>query len=443
MAINYAQLFGDTGEFVQRVNDFYALYAALDTDFSEIEADLDSSGRQDVLTGIYDIFEQYKGNVLGWIGLMIDKTSQRITNRDSVLDELRLEATDAKTVLIELWRDMVANAQTIERSSVTIGAVSEDKTNTNAGSVLIDKVLDGVSEPHNSYPANWYYNGENSELAGAETVYVQCILDSESDGLTEGAEQFRIDGTVLQPSPYHWNAFGSGPGPTFTTLQGASLMSNFEFEDFTSNVPDSWTLDSGTAGTHVSQDTVTIHRGSSALELTGDAAQANIQISQVVPAGVLQPRKRYLVGFWVKGHASISAGTLTIQFEGTGYAAAASEKVEMNAAALAAIPNFTFKYFYINWPTEPSDDMELVIKWTGTPSAHSVFIDGGGIAAPVWHNGLNFIAYAGSEKFLRQDRFSSAITNDEAGVFQKFFRLAYGIQLPSDAAPSIADTLAT
>ena len=445
MAVNYTDLFENLGEFVQRINDYVGLYADLDTDFSEIESDLDANGRQDILSGTFEIFEGFKGQVLGWIGSMIGKTTEILTERTSILEELRLESTDVQTVLAEMWRDMVAHSETIDRSAVTPGGVTESKTNTNAGTLLVDVTLDGVSNPGNGMQANWYYNGELSELAGAETMYVQCISDSETDGLTEGSEIFRIDGEIQPGSLYGWDGYGSGPGPTLTVLQGASLMTNFEFEDFTvANTPDGWDIDNGSVGTQILKESSTVKRGSAALKFTGNASAATIKISQTVNAGVFKPRQRYLVGFWMLGQAGTSAGTMTIQFEAaSGYTAASSEKISLDSTALAALTTWTFKYFYINWPTQPPDDMELVIKWTGTPSAHSVRVDGGGVAPVTYHNGVNFVMYAGSEKFVRNDRFQSAISNNGAGIFQEFFRKAYGVQLPSSGTPSQADSLAT
>jgi hypothetical protein len=87
--------------------------------------------------------------------------------------------------------------------------------------------------------------------------------------------------------------------------------------------------------------------------------------------------------------------------------------------------------------------MKLVIKWTGTPSAHNIFIDGGGVAPVTYHNGVNFMVYAGTDKFIRNDRFSLTVSNDNNGVFQTFFRKTYGMQLPSTGSPTNADTLAT
>lgn len=443
MAVNYTDLFENLGEFVQRVNDFQALYAALDTDFAEIEADLDANAMQDVLSGTFETISGFKGNLLGWIGAMQIKTTQLLVHRETVLEELNIQSADVRTVLVEMYRDMTANTQHVKRSTVTVGAVTELKTNANAGTLLVNKVLDGVTQPHGSFPAVWEYNGADSELAGtSETIWAQCIRDSESDGATEGGETFQVNGQVAPSSPFSWQAFGSGAGPSLTVLQGASIMSNLEMENFTANIPSGWTLDAGTAGTQVLNETSTIKRGSSALRFTGNASVASIQVSQNAPSS-FKPRKRYYVGFWLRGTAGASAGTFTIQFEGTGYTAASSEKITLNAAAVAALTSYAWHGFYINWPTDVPSDMELVIKWTGTPSAHSVYIDGGGVAPVVYHNGVNFVVYAGSEKFLRTDRFSLTVSNDDLGVFQTFFRKSYGVQLPSNAAPSQADTLAT
>lgn len=437
MAVNYDDLFENVGELVQRINDFEDLYAALDTDFSEIESDLQANGRSDVLSGIYQQFEGFKTNINQWIDTLKGKTTEVLTNRTSILVELPglLGASDINSVLVELYRDMVANSETIDASTVTIGSVTASTANVAPGSLLTTKVLDGFNAPHPGFIVNRLYNGINSELAGvSDTLTIICTVDSESGGATEGQETFQYGGKVAPPNRYHWNSYGSGSGGQISTVQAGGILSNMEFETFTStNTPSSWDIDgSAVAGTHIFVETSSVHRGDSALKLTGNATITSIQISQTLAANAVQPLRRYLVGFWVLGNASISAGTLTIQFEGTGYTAASSEKIVLNAAALAALTSYTWESFWINMPAEIPDDMELVIKWTGTPSAHSVRIDGGGMGPATYFDGVGFALYAGADKFIRGDRFVFAVTNNNAGTFQEAFRRLYGMQMPSD-----------
>lgn len=444
MAVNYTNLFTGVGELVQRTTEYVAIYSTLTSGLSEIETDLESIGRGDIFSGMPDIFDGFRNSILGWIGQINSKANDLLTERQSVLEELHLNTTDIQGVMAEMIRDMNDNLKTVKANSVTIGAITEDKVNAGAGGLMIDKKLDGVSPPHQTFAANWEYNNVDSELAETEDMFVQCLADSHSDGQAEGSEGFQVFGQVPVADRFSWESFGSGAGPSLTPIQGGSILVNMEMEGFTNDIPDGWTLDAGTAATNVTNSTATFHRGEESLRLIGDAATATIQISQALPISIVQPRKRYVVGFWIKGQAGTSAGTLTIQLEGTGYTAGVSEKISLNSATLAAMGgSFSWQYFYVTMPDSIPDDMELVIKWTGTPSAHSVYIDGGGMAAPVWHNGVNFAMYAGSSEFIKNDRWTFAITQNDAGVFQKWFRKALGVQLPSSGAPTISDSLAS
>lgn len=442
MAVNYTNLFRGLGELVQRAERYFNLYPGFDTDLSEIEADFQAIGRGDIFSGVPEIIDGFKSNVLQWIGLITSRSVSLLTERESILEELRLESPDLNTVLLNLYRDMVDQAVTINRSTVTIGAVTADKVNGNAGNIMIDKILDGTSAPGARLSVNWEYNGVNSELTGSETMFVQVVQDSSTDGQNEGNEEMRVFGSVDSGDPWGPDTFGSGPGPSFNVIQGASLGTNYEMENFTGNLPAGWDLDSGIAGTHVLEETSVLVRGVSALRFQGNSAQTSIQISQAIPTSC-SPRTKYCVGFWVRGTTGISSGMLTIQFEGTGYTPGATEKISLNAAALSALSSYQWKYFFVNMPTQIPDDMALVIKWDGTPSTHSVYVDGGGIVQPVWHNGLSFAAYAGSEAFVKNDRFVFSVTNDEAGVFQRWFRKSLGFQMPSSLTPSISDSQAT
>lgn len=444
MAINYATWFGCLGEFVQRINRYKGLHAGFDTDFTEVEADLDAAGAYTVLDGLRGIFDGMKDTVNTFIDSMQTRTDMLVQHRDMILDELSLgDETGIQTILANIYRDMVDNAQTIDRSTVSIGAVTEDKENANAGTVLLGKVLDGVNAPHTSYSANPEYAGVDSELAiPTDDLNITCVTDSETDGIDEGSETWSFDGDPGVTDPYTWQSRGSGTGPTITTLNSYGYFLNADFEEFTGDVPNNWDLDDGTAGTHVDDDAVTPYHRLKQLKLTGDAVQTDIQISQVSAIDLI-PLQRYCFACYVKGQAGTSAGTLTIQFEGTGYAPGVTEKIEMNAAALAAQVAYGIESFFVTMPKEIPDDMKLVIKWTGTPSAHSVRIDHACFGPVTYFNGIHAVMVGGAEKFLRGDRFKFTVTNNDAGLFQAFFRDTYGVQLPSDAAPTIADALAT
>lgn len=444
MAINYTNLFENIGEYVDRVNEFATTISTLGTGLSEIHAELTGNSVLNVLDGEVGRFDRMRTDVLGWIDQTRNKILELMLDKTTVRDELNLgDVSDFGKVFEAFYKVMLAATEYVTPNVVTLSAVTPVMTNTEVGTAIVSKVLDGVTPPHPGYPVVSSYSGEDSELALTDDMALVCVADSEVDGLAEGNEQFQWVGNPSAGHNYSWLVYGSGTGPLVSPIQSGTLMNNLEFQNFTSNAPDDWDVDTGTAGTHIDDDTVTFYRGTTALKLVGDASLAAIQISQDAP-DTLVPKKRYAVGFWIIGNASSTSGTLTIQFEGTGYTASSSERILLNNAAIVTgSSDWSWYSFFINMPAEIPDDFELVIKFDGTPSAHEIFINGGGMKEVDYFNGHCVMIYAGQNKYLRGDRMTYTVTNNYAGVFQTAFAKLLGVQVPSDASPTQADSLAT
>jgi len=435
MAIGYSNLFSVIGEVVQRADQFKALYSSIDTYAGEIESDYIGISRYDLISSVPSMFTGFKTTILSWIGQTNQLALSTLQDQDLILEQLTLSDTSISGIMRGLIADMVTNTESITASVVTIGSVTDHKTNASAGTLLLDGTLDGYSSPGTGLNSCVSYLGVTSQLAVSDTITVRCIGD------TYGQELFQWVGRP-KSIPFHWQDTGTGTGPTFSVINATTSFTNQTFDTFsTANTPDNWTLDSGTAGSHIFKESSGFL--GSALKFTGDGALASIQVSQA-PVSTPTPRRRYYVSFWVKGTAGTGSGSLTVQFEGTGYTAGASEKVTMNAAALAAATSWTHKGFWVNMPTQIPSDFKLVIKVTGTlTSAKDVIIDDLAMAPVTWENGVNIVAYRGSERFVAGDYFTFSITNDNAGVFQRWFRDATGFQLPTSGSPTRSDTLAS
>ena len=464
MALNYTDLFEDLGELVEAVNSFRAYASTLDTMAGEIYAELAGNARYDVLANIPELYEGYKDQMAGWASQIAAIATARLTHRDTVLDELPVViGADVTTVLQELYRAMIDDGESVDASTVAIGAVTADVRKSD-GTVLLTTVLDGVSAPVAYGVACPYYAedlgnavgsgryaGEHADYVGtlselsvaSDPMALTCTADSETDGLAEGSELFSWVGELQGVGPYDWRTEGSGQGPSVGVLNGSGFLSNGEFETWTvTDTPDDWTVVTGTVGTHIEQS-ATAKRGSSALALTGDGSLAAIELTQAVSR--LTPGKRYAVGCWVQGTTGTAAGTLTIAMKGTGYVPGTVEQISMDKDALSAQTTYGVEYFFFNAPWEIPDDFALSIKLAGTPSASKpVLIDGLALGEVVYHGGIGLAILAGDDPFLRGDRFTFTVTNDAAGIFQEFFRRQYGMQLPSNAsgAETLADSLA-
>ncbi len=444
MAINYTNLFQSIGVFVKATNTIAGQISTYDTRRSAIITQLNSTSMFEIVSGIYAQWDRLKEQILSQATSHTSKIYELLADRDTIVEQLLSGGSSGfSSIFPLLYADMVTGDKNVTKNTVTVGSVTATLTNANAGYALVDNTLDGVTSPGSGLMACRGYNGATSQLSVTDTVTLKCTQDSELSGISQGEELFQWIGKPPRPSPYHWQDTGSGFGPIIQPLGAQSYLDNLDMETFSANVPSSFTLDNGTAGVHVFNDTSDKYLGSSALKFTGDAAQATIKVSQDLDTDELIPLKRYVFICHVKGQAGTSAGTFTVQLEGTGYTASSAEKIEMNSAALAAATTWTRKSFYITMPLEIPDDLELVIKWTGTPSAHSVRFDNGAFGLPTWYNGVNVAIHQGSSKFLYGDTLVFTLSNDDAGVFQTHARKSLGIQWPIDATPTLDDAWAS
>lgn len=445
MAINYTNLFTMLGKLVKSVNNVKTYYGELDTDVGAVQTAYSTYSQFSLLQRIPDTWRGFKDNVYNWIGQVNGQAFNLLTDRELILKELPIgSGTSIQEVLPLLMANMVANSQHVTKSVVTIGSVTTTSVNASVGEAFVDAVLDGYTSPGAGMPPSKAYNGLTTQLTEDDTVSLICVQDSESGGTAEGSESFQWTGLPTNPGLYHYLSFGTGSNITLQPLNSYSFITNGEFESFSTNTPAGWTIVSGTVGTHILKETSVVQRGSSALKYTGDGSQATISISQVPVLSQLIPLKRYMVAAWVRGTSATANGTLTIQFEGTGYTAGATEKIEMDATALSAATTWSLKKFYINLPLEIPDDFKLVVKVTGTlTAAKSVYIDGLVLGPVSYVNGVNVTIVAGKNKFLKGDKFTFTLSNNDAGVFQTWFRKATGYQIPTDNSPAISDSLAT
>jgi hypothetical protein len=270
---------------------------------------------------------------------------------------------------------------------------------------------------------------------------ITCIADSYTDGLTPGNEKFQISGPIGQTNVWGIGTEGTGQGPQFATLQASTLIQNASFTGTNGQIPTSWAVTAPATVANCQVDNTVSFLGGTSVAFIGDGATATIQLTQT--PGNLKPMRRYAFAVAYKASvAATGAQSLLIQFAGTGYTAASTEKISIPGNSWAtswAVVNFS-----INIPATLPSNFTLTISLTGTvPGGTKVWFDCIGFDAPTFENGLGFVATTGSTPFVRGDKFTSVIGNDYAGVFQTFFRRQFGVQLPSSGSPTIANSLAT
>lgn len=439
MAIDYTALFTDLGIVIKKLNTYQTMAGTtFPTDRDAIAVEIESF--LSCTSKLKPAYDSAQKALVSLRQALASINTVRLQDSATVTLQLSLVTSDMTTILRALYRQMGLDTASIDASVVTLGSPSYAAANVGNGALYVSKVLDGVTPPGSNMPSCQQYAGVDSELCvPSETVTVECVSDSEVDRRTEGQEGFTMRGGPAYPK-LSWETEGSGQGPSFTCFNESSLITNPGFETWSSaTAPAGWTISAGT----VAQESSTIFRGTYALKFAGTGA-ALLTMTQAVSPSRLTARKRYLLSIAVKASSVPAAGNLVVKFTGTGYTAASSEKIDIAAGSLPT--TWTLYQCWINLPATLPSDWALSITVTG-PLSNTVnlFLDSIVFAPARYHGGFCFGLVAGSTNWLRGDRITFTVANNQAGVFQEFFRRWFGFQLVSDnaGAETISDALAT
>lgn len=453
MAISYSDLFRDIGKLIKYYNVFAGTAQGLSTYVDAIETAFATDHMEGSIAGLRPTVEtawnaQYETRRDTLAGY----AANRITDVPTVASILGVTTVSTLTILPRLIEQFPADSQTINASTTSLGSVTANSGNVGNGTVLVTKLLDRVSSPGSRagvlFPAHHLYGDVSTELTCLETMTVRCISDSFADtGITDGQEAFSWIGGLTDTTNGVQTYEGSG---SINTIHGihantSRYLLNADFETFTvTNTPDSWVIVTGAVTTNIKKSTSTnAYHGTNGLNFLGDGATAAININQPITVNQVTAGARYCVTCRLKADATIGAGDLTIQFEGTGYSAGAAEKISIAHGALPT--SWTLESFFVLMPVSIPSDFKLTVKWTGTPTnAKNIYLDDFGMDAVNYGGGLGVIVVRGATPFTRDDRYTFTVTPTE-GVIQKFFRRVFGVQLPSDnaAGETILDSVAS
>lgn len=442
MALNVTNLFTDIGKLIKYVNTYATTQTDVATVRAAIEDRLETGAQLDKAANLPALAKALTGGISQFRTGLVQIIQARLLDRQTVLDELGVGSYSLPSALDALIKYLLANAESVDASVVTVGAVTAGSANVGNGTIVATKVLDGATAPVSGGQPCAAYAGVDSEFSVAETLLATCVADSYSNGLTTGTEQFLLSGEpagALMDEPEG----GSGQGPTLL-VAGGNIVTGGDMETFSSNLPTGWTGVTGTAGAAPGylQDTANFYRGAGALKLIGDASLAAIEIK--LANTTMVPLRRYLVSFRYKASAAQTASqSLKVMFKGTGYTAPVGQKSEIAGDTLAT--SWTLVNFTVIVPANRPSDWNLSVALTGTPEAVKyVSIDDVIVQPFTWHNGIGLAAIPGATPFVKGDKFTSAIANNAAGTFQEFFTRFLKCQLPSNnaGAETILDTLA-
>ena len=457
MAVTYATLFGRLGKLFGMAEDIRTHQAALRTQYAAIIGQYSSA--DSYMVG--KLTDQLEARIADSTRLLrVIKSDAERTLIDMVDDDLvssnggGLESKNTRVALRELIRQMDSGSSSIDGTTISFGSVSAGASNVGNGTLVLSALASQEYAPTVvDYPS-----------VLTELVRAQCVADEYSVSADANAESFRVRGQRHEAALHDEWPKGSGmdtfanvvsPGFFAGNGPGLNVLKNSNFESFTSNAPDFWSIDTGSAGTDV-DDITTPFTGSTALKIVGDGSTA-VKVSQTLnniggTLGSVNPDKPYTISFAVRTNGgALSAGSLKVSLQdGSGNIMNASDAnrkmvIQIDHNTVGALTS-TYQLYTLDCmtPAHLPKGAKFVIETNPAfNSGVELYIDDVILAEmhrPI-PGGLAFQLIPGSTAFAAEDELTVQVTNNNEGKFarefDRFFGMAgLGFALPSNYAGS-------
>jgi hypothetical protein len=310
-----------------------------------------------------------------------------------------------------------------------------------------------------------------------EVLSVTCSGDSQAGGATLGNEPLSVKGQPAVSDVFSqlWPG-GSGVNLTLGAVDGSKSSSTgnvLQNSDFavasTPNIPDNWTLQVGVAGTDVFVSAGNAYTpGGGSLQLTGTGAALLDAVTQAfntapsVAVGVggtsyaLKPDTVYHVNGWVKCSATPTAGVLELALtDGSAYPGAVMNDdagtANLFTKSLTAVSTTYVSFngvFRTPAVLPAATPYRLRVRLsTAIDSGKSAFLArlSACEAKQLYPGGPFASVHSGNAKLIAGDSWNLAVTNT-FGAVQKWMERVFGmrnlgLQIPSSATPTVADTV--
>ncbi len=328
-----------------------------------------------------------------------------------------------------------------------------------------------------TFSANRPLDGKVLENTFAENLLFVCSQDSFIGGATAGNESFQITGTGSQSDVFAFNwplgsncSFGLNAIDGNTSNGSGNLLTNSGFESWPTiaplNIPTSWLLDVGIAGTAINKETTIIYDGLAALRVTGDGSTL-VQLRQQFgnsagTLGSLSPLTQYSLNIFMRRDA-VAAGTGLWLFEivdGNGLVISDANGIANSFQVDLTKLTTGYTAYNVSFRTPvilpPQQFLRMRMPFGNALSNNrSVYLDklSLGLSTQSYTSGPFLALHAGSIPFLQGDYATVAVTNSRGAggtlsTWQSFFQQCFyslvmgnELLLPSSNVPTISDNL--
>lgn len=459
MALTYTGtdgLFNRLGALVYFMDQVRAHQVNLKALLANVQAEYSSTDAWmiDVLSGNIEARISEAGNVLNDVRAAAERT---------ILEMCFAEATDPaatntmvrkdiRDALVWLIRQMDADSQSIDGTTITKSSLSVGASNSGNGKFYYlfeaPNILLGST-------ADW-------PNIRTEVLEARCVQDAVSGAVSRGSEIFEIRGQPAYTGLDYRFPGGSGTLMRMATAcasvdngtPGQNILHNTDFEDQTSNLADRFTVVSGTAGTEFLTETTAanVFRGSSAIKLAVTGSTFNIRQRLADfdgTLGRLTPDRPYLMAVAIKKDAG-ATGTLRISVKDSSGNILDSGAFAFSQSIASTTTGYLIYANQIRSPRVIPSEIYFHIETTTAIATAACYIDEVILAEmmPIAAGGPALAIVAGSTNWAADDNARYTFTNNDEGkfaaAFDRFFDMyGKGLSLPANyaGAETISDTL--
>lgn len=453
-------LFTRLGALIYMMDAVRTHQANLKTLLANVQAEYSStdSWMIETLSGSIEARIAEAGGVLNDVKAAAEKTLVEMCYASATASgsALTMKSKTVQDALVWLIRamDSESTPETINGTTISKSGLSAGATNTGTGKFYYNfscpKILLGSI-------AEW----PNTRT---ELLEVRCVQDATNGTLTAGSEVFEVRGqAAYNPLDYR---FPGGSG-AFMRLASATASidagpryqnqaSNSDFESFTSNVPDLWTVSSGTAGTDFAPTTTAgeFFRGTTGLKMLATGTAFKLRQQFGIPTGTvakLTPDRPYLLAVAVKKDAG-ATGTFRISVQdASGNIIGPSNDFFLSLTIASAFTtSWAIQATQLRTPKVMPSEAYLVVETTTGVATAAAYVDEVVIAemAQIGAGGPAISILAGATNWISDDFAQYTFTNNDEGKFVRAFDRLFdmyhkALALPQNTAgaETISDNL--
>ena len=409
-----------------------------------------AGSNQAVIDNIYQNASGYQssqGSYLFTLQSLASDTVLTIVNQS----QLQSSITSMRSAMSYLIGQMNADGETVQKCHVSGSSASGTDNNGNVA-ILI------------GFKSN---NGITREDVFAELISGVVTQDAQSNGATLGREVITFTGqaSVGDALSFLYPA-GSGCAAAVQCISGSqnsgngtnNYLYNSDFEDWTTpNIPDGWTVSSGSPGTTINRSSVH-YDGSYSLNFTGNGTELTAVYQ---PFGVAQPSgtptnvlavDQMAFNIFAKMDSTPSQGVLEIALVDESNVTTQDEQGVDNSISVDLTTLSTswesISGFFRSPRVLPSSSRLMIRLTTALEAGKNLYLDRAALAEPfyLYVGGPAVAAFSGNAQSIDGDTYNLTIANDRDGQFQyifdRFFNMKQmGLYLPSSDSPTISDSL--